>query len=148
MFVGNFYTPFYVDILFSGRYAPIFCFYCEHFLFVYIVKQKQKSSSKFNANRILLCGKVFEILIIQKPSHGSYEVPHKIWAQSVQPFWRLLDTNKQTDTQTSKVYLYINLACLCALICPRAIRTFSHTAVGYQDLSGYQDRLSEPSRSQ
>ena len=105
--MGNFYTPFYVDILFSGRYAPIFCFYCEHFLFVYIVKQKQKSSSKFNANRILLCGKVFEILIIQKPSHGSYEVPHKIWAQSVQPFWRLLDTNKQKDKQTDRQAKFI-----------------------------------------
>ena len=107
--MGNFYTPFYVDILFSGRYAPIFCFYCEHFLFVYIVTQKQKSSSKFNANRILLCGKVFEILIIQKPSQRSYEVPHKIWAQSVQPFWRLLDTNdRQTPRQAKYIYKYRN----------------------------------------
>jgi len=41
-------------------------------------------------------------LIIHKPSLGSREVPHKIWARSVQPFWRLLDTNKQTR----KVYIY------------------------------------------
>ena len=27
-----------------GRFAPIFYFNCEHFLFVYIVKQKQKNS--------------------------------------------------------------------------------------------------------
>ena len=39
---------------------------------------------------------VFEILIIHKPSLGSLDVPHKIWARSVQPFWRLLDTNRQT----------------------------------------------------
>jgi len=42
-------------------------------------------------------------LIIHKPSLGSRNVPHKIWAWSVQPFWRLLDTNKQTD----KPNLYI-----------------------------------------
>ena len=36
-------------------------------------------------------------MIIYKPSLGSHEVPHKIWARSLQPFWRLLDTNKQTE---------------------------------------------------
>ena len=40
---------------------------------------------------------IFEILIFHKPSLGSLDVPQKIWARSVQPFWRLLDTNKQTD---------------------------------------------------
>jgi len=49
---------------------------------------------------------MFEILIIHKPSLGSCEVPQQIWARLVQPFWRLLDTNKQTDTQTSKVYIF------------------------------------------
>ena len=29
---------------------------------------------------------MFKILIIHKPSLGSREVPHKIWAQSVKPF--------------------------------------------------------------
>jgi len=52
-------------------------------------------------------------LIIHKSSLGSREVPQKIWAQSVQPFWRLLDTNKQTDVQTpkqtDKPNLYIDL---------------------------------------
>ena len=28
----------------SGRFAPIFYFNCEHFLFLYIVKQKRKKS--------------------------------------------------------------------------------------------------------
>ena len=40
---------------------------------------------------------IFENLIIHKPSPGSREFPQKILAWSVQPFWRLLDTNKQTD---------------------------------------------------
>jgi len=40
---------------------------------------------KFNENKI--CWRlIFEILIIHKPSLGSYEVPHKIWARSVQFF--------------------------------------------------------------
>ena len=34
--------------------------------------------------------------------------PTKIWARSVQPFWRLLDANKQTDRQTNKPNLYID----------------------------------------
>jgi len=33
---------------------------------------------------------------IHKPSLWLRDVPQKIWARSVQPFWRLLDTNKQT----------------------------------------------------
>ena len=46
-----------------GGFAPIFYFNCEHFLFVYIVKQKklvdfikmlQIFNSKLSANRILL----------------------------------------------------------------------------------------------
>ena len=52
---------------------------------------------------------IFEILIIHEPSLGSLDVPQKIWARSVQPFWRLLDTNKQTnrqtDKQTSQIYI-------------------------------------------
>ena len=45
-----------------------------------------------------------KILIIYKPSLASREIPQKMWARSVQPFWRLLDTNKQTD----KFNLYID----------------------------------------
>ena len=55
---------------------------------------------------------IFENLIIHKPSLESRDVPQKIWARSVQPFWRLLDTNrqtnKQTDKQTDKPNLYID----------------------------------------
>ena len=43
----------------------------------------------------------FPILLFQKPYLGSCEVPHKYLARSVQPFWRLLDTNGQTN----KVYI-------------------------------------------
>ena len=45
---------------------------------------------------------MFEIFIIQEPSTGSRDVPHKSWFPSVQPLWRLLDTNKLTNTQTIK----------------------------------------------
>ena len=41
-----------------------------------------------------------QISIIHKPR--SLDVPQKIWARSVQPFWRLLDTSKQTDTLTER----------------------------------------------
>ena len=47
---------------------------------------------------------IFEILIIHKPSLVSLDVPQQIWARSVQPFWRLLDTNKETD----KPNLYVD----------------------------------------
>ena len=46
---------------------------------------------------------IFEILMIHEPSLGSLDVPQKNWARSVQPFWRLLDTNKQTNKQTDKL---------------------------------------------
>ena len=47
----------------------------------------------------------FFIFIINKPSLWSRDVPQKIWARSVQPFLRLLNTNKQTNTKTSQIYL-------------------------------------------
>ena len=92
-----------------GRFALIFYFNCEHVLFVYIVKQnkkicgfQQKISWIFKKFwRSNFDGGNFFILLIHKPSLGSREGPHKVWAWSVEPFWRLLDTNKQTDTQTS-----------------------------------------------
>ena len=46
--------------------------------------------------------------MIHKPSRESLDVPQKIWARSVQPFRRLLDTNKQTNKQTDKPNLYID----------------------------------------
>ena len=48
----------------------------------------------------------FSILNRPKPSLGSCELPQKMWARSVHPFWRLLDTNGQTDSRTSKVFIY------------------------------------------
>ena len=44
---------------------------------------------------------IFEILIIHKPSLWSRDVPQKIWARSVQPFWR---GYKQTDRQAKFIY--------------------------------------------
>ena len=47
--------------------------------------------------------------MIHKPSRESLNVPQKIWARSVQPLLRLLDTNKQTNKQTDKPNLYIDI---------------------------------------
>ena len=64
-------------------------------------KNKQKLTDFQNLMKIDFCWRQnFDILLVHKPS---YEIPHKIWARSMQPFWRLLDTNKQTD----KTNLYI-----------------------------------------
>ena len=63
--------------------------------------------STFNENRIVSC-KFFEIFIIYKPSLGTCEVPHKIWARSVQPFWRLLNT----ISPPSRSFLIVFLLCL------------------------------------
>ena len=40
---------------------------------------------------------IFAILTIHTPSLGSCEVPQQIWSRSVQPFWRISVTNKQTS---------------------------------------------------
>ena len=48
---------------------------------------------------------IFEILIIQKPSLGSCEVQHKIWARSVRRFdvyW--IQTNRHPDRQAKNIY--------------------------------------------
>ena len=50
---------------------------------------------------ILLEANLFT-LIIHKTSVGFCEVPQKIWAGSVQPFGRLLDTNKQTPNRKAR----------------------------------------------
>ena len=89
-------------------FAPIFYFICKHFLFKYIVKQNKKN--KFadfkNKNFVdfqnfqkpnFVRGIPFEDTIAHEPSLGSREVSPKSWARSIQPFWRSLDTNKQTN---------------------------------------------------
>ena len=47
--------------------------------------------------------KIFENLSIHL---GSCEAPQKICAQSVHPFWRLLDTNRLTNYQTDRYISY------------------------------------------
>ena len=76
----TFQSPFskFMDTRLSEHCAPIIWFNCKHFLFVYIVKQKQKNLWK----SYFVGGKFFEILIIHKPSLGSCKVPHKIFARS------------------------------------------------------------------
>ena len=46
-------------------------------------------------------------------SLGSHEVPHTIWARLVLPFWRLLDTNEQTENQSIYIYIYMFPYCVC-----------------------------------
>ena len=76
-----------------GRFAAISFFNCEHFLFVYIVIQKKSSRIfKIYWKSSFYWTQIFEISIIHKPSLG----PHNIWARLVWPFWRLLETNRQT----------------------------------------------------
>jgi len=60
-----------------------------------------------NLMKIELCWR--QIFYHPFTSLGSCEVPDKIWDRSVQPFWRLLNTNKvETNTQTNQVYyIYI-----------------------------------------
>ena len=60
---------------------------------------------KFNEDRILMETNIWNF-IIYKPSLGSLDVPQKIWARSVQPFWRLLDTNRQTNRQAKFIYRF------------------------------------------
>ena len=89
---------------------------------LYSIKQKQNKNCGFHnfCSRVfkLLINKklktqIFQILIIHKPSLGSREVPHKIWARSVQPFWRLFDTNKQTNKIDRQVkFIYRLIFCL------------------------------------
>ena len=84
---------------------------CEHDLFL----QYNTITKKFEYFQILVFlyftkiksfwTQIWVILHIYKPSLGSCEVPHKIWVRSIQPFWRLLNTNKQTNKQTDKQWI-------------------------------------------
>ena len=65
---------------------------------VYIVKQYNKILDFLNLMKIEVCRRlIFEIYIFHKPHLWSFDVPHKIWAQSVEPFRCLLNTDKQTS---------------------------------------------------
>ena len=101
---------FEFDTRLTDSFAPIFYFNYEQFLLVYIVKQKQ--TKKFadlkknivdfqNLMPIEFCWRlIFEILITHKPSLGSFEVPYKI-----QPLYQTFMRHKQTNWQTSKIYI-------------------------------------------
>jgi len=69
------------------------------------LKKKIRGFLKFNDNQIF-GRQIFDNLIIHKPSLGSRDVPHKIWSRSVQPFWRLLETNTQAKKHTDKQSIY------------------------------------------
>jgi len=81
-----------------GCFTPIFYFNCDHFLFVWNVKQNKNKIRRFSKfSKIeFWYWQIFENSII----HNHHEVPQKIWARSFHPFWRWLVKNKQTDNQT------------------------------------------------
>ena len=85
-----------------GSFVPIF--YCEHDLFVYIKKQKQNFFLDFqNFSKIEFCQRqILENSITHKPFLVSREVPKKNQAGSVQPFRRLMDTNRQKTRGQAK----------------------------------------------
>ena len=56
-------------------------------------KRVQTTKSNFVRGKFLKIRISINLLLDHVRSHK------KIWARSVQPFWRLLDTNKQTDIQ-------------------------------------------------
>ena len=82
-----------------GRFVFIFYFNCEHFVFVWIVKHNKRNVGVFFKSWIF---KIFPKSNFVSGKLLKIQGPKKNWAQSVQPFWRLLDTNKQTDIQTDK----------------------------------------------
>ena len=83
--------------------------------------------SKFS--NIELCQRqIFEISIIHKPSLVSREVPQKLWARSVQLFWRLLDTNKHPDKESKYIkgkylFLYIFGSAVSLFLCSKEVKT-------------------------
>ena len=83
------------------RFVSIFFLTCEHFLFEYIVKQKQNSIrgfSKFNRNRILLEANVWNFDHSQ-----TFLEPDRFSCFDV--YW--IQTDRQTDGQTEKIpFLY------------------------------------------
>ena len=68
----------------------------------------------------------FKIFIIYKPSLWSCDVTQKIWAQSVQPFWRLLDTNKQTPKQLITTWYICRLIHSFVLIISSMLLKLNH----------------------
>ena len=133
----------------SGRFGqPSFstinsCSIFQHFLFD---KTKKKFLRIYNfflvdlqkSTKIKKCfRKLFVILSIHNPSLRSCEVPNKIWAESVQPFWRLLDTKGKTDRKAMWTYIDTHYTWIvqCAQSCTK------HT---YHD----SYRISQPSRVQ
>ena len=62
---------------------------------------KYKVLSKMGIRKYKL---LFKNIIFWTWSNWSGDVPQKVWERSVKPFWRLLDTNKQTHRQRSQIY--------------------------------------------
>ena len=109
------FPSYYQNIIISG-FALIFYFNFQCFLCLHWKTKTNKIFRRFiKYNSWILkifknqfCyWQIFDSSNNHKPTLGSCKVPLQIWAWSLHPFWRLLDTNKQR--QTSKVYIYIDM---------------------------------------
>ena len=105
----------------SGRFASILYFNCEHFLFVYIVKQEQKKFadlilknrgfSKLNGNRILLEAIYYfdhpNLPLVYVRSHTKFGPD---WFSRFDVYWiqTNIQTNKQTDRQAKFIYIFFS----------------------------------------
>ena len=92
----------YINIRLSGCLAPIFYMNCLPFGGFY--KKNFENLQISMKIEFFVGNNLLKFWLSIKPSLGLCEVPQKIWARSVQPFWRLFDTNKQTDKQS--IYKY------------------------------------------
>ena len=107
----------YFEFFINWARRPILYFNWKFSLCIHCKTKTNKKTTDFIKKiadfEILLeiefyCRQIFEILIIHNPFLGSCEVAQYILARSFQPIWRLLETNKRTDTRTDncKVYRY------------------------------------------
>ncbi len=99
-----------------GRFAPIFYFHSELTLIV-TLKNKEKKFLGFykkdfkyfyKTKKKLLNTNFFNFYHSWTFPGVTQDPPQKIWARSVQPYWRFLETNKQTNITTDKPKLYID----------------------------------------
>ena len=94
-------------------FAHFFYFNCELVLFVYIVRQKQTKISR-NLQNISWIFKIFKNRIFSNANFWKFDPKTFLGVTqgpttnfSVQPFWRLLDTNKQTGSICRFIHKWI-----------------------------------------
>ena len=94
--------------------AHFFYSLCEYVLFKNIKKQRKTNYVDFfNFQKSdFEEGKLSKILSFINLPYTLRGDTHEIWARSVQPFWRLLDTNIQTNKLNCIVSIEYNFFCV------------------------------------